>query len=174
MEGSPDCPSPLSCNRAFYVMRALPRHDTCCGPADIAGLSPFAFSVIAGIVATFPLMFIPSFKKLSWLSLLGCISTVVVTVTVIAAVAMDPMREKMPQQVHTSPKAPVHCRVLHHAAASIGVFCSLLQQSCSILQASNARECGAPLSERQSVSGHFCNASDLRLRLCSQRQGMES
>ena len=47
-------------------------------------------------------MFIPSFKKLSWLSLLGCISTVVVTVTVVAAVAMDPMREEMPQQVHTS------------------------------------------------------------------------
>ena len=47
-------------------------------------------------------MFIPSFKKLSWLSLLGCISTVVVTVTVVAAVAMDPMREKMPQQVNIS------------------------------------------------------------------------
>jgi len=67
--------------------------------ADIAGLSPFAFSVVVGTVATFPLMFIPSFKKLSWLSLLGCISTVVVTVTVVAAVAMDPLRDKMPQQV---------------------------------------------------------------------------
>ncbi len=86
----------------------------CCGAADIAGLSPFAFSVIAGIVATFPLMFIPSFKKLSWLSLLGCISTVVVTVTVVAAVAMDPMREKMPQQVHV----PV---VRHSALRGLGV-----------------------------------------------------
>ena len=76
--------------------------DISCVVADIAGLSPFAFSVIAGTVATFPLMFIPSFKKLSWLSLLGCISTVVVTVTVVAAVAMDPTREKMPQQVQTS------------------------------------------------------------------------
>lgn len=50
-------------------------------------------------MATFPLMFIPSFKRLSWLSLLGCISTVVVTVTVVAAVAMDPLRKDMPQQV---------------------------------------------------------------------------
>ena len=55
--------------------------------------------MVVGTVATLPLMFIPSFKRLSWLSLLGCISTVVVTVTVIAAVAMDPLREKMPQQV---------------------------------------------------------------------------
>ena len=69
------------------------------GAAEVAGLSPFAFSVIVGTVATLPLMFIPSFKKLSWLSLLGCISTVVVTVTVMAAVAMDPLREQMPQQV---------------------------------------------------------------------------
>ncbi|CAL5228951.1 g12183 [Coccomyxa viridis] len=84
---------------------------------NIAGLSPFAFSVIAGIVATFPLMFIPSFKKLSWLSLLGCISTVVVTVTVVAAVAMDPMREKMPQQ-----PAPRHGVLRWGIFESIGIF----------------------------------------------------
>ena len=78
-----------------------------CDAADIAGLSPFAFSIILGTVAVFPLMFIPSFKKLSWLSLLGCISTVVVTVTVVAAVAMDPVREKMPQQVRISLPATI-------------------------------------------------------------------
>ena len=78
------------------------------GVAEVAGLSPFAFSVVVGTVATLPLMFIPSFKRLSWLSLLGCISTVVVTVTVIAAVAMDPLRKKMPQQVSPPP--------LHHCA----------------------------------------------------------
>ena len=77
--------------------------DTHAGVAEVAGLSPFAFSVVVGTVATLPLMFIPSFKRLSWLSLLGCISTVVVTVTVIAAVAMDPLREKMPQQVRPPP-----------------------------------------------------------------------
>ena len=81
--------------------------DAHAGVAEVAGLSPFAFSVVVGTVATLPLMFIPSFKRLSWLSLLGCISTVVVTVTVIAAVAMDPLREKMPQQV--SPPALWHC-----------------------------------------------------------------
>ncbi|CAK0784981.1 hypothetical protein CVIRNUC_008186 [Coccomyxa viridis] len=83
----------------------------------VAGLSPFVFSVVVGTVATLPLMFIPSFKRLSWLSLLGCISTVVVTVTVIAAVAMDPLREKMPQQ-----PPPEHGVVRWGIFESIGIF----------------------------------------------------
>ena len=62
-------------------------------------MTPFYFSVVACTVATAPLMFIPSFKKLSWLSMLGCISTVLVTITVLAAVGMDPFREKQPIQV---------------------------------------------------------------------------
>ncbi|EIE27286.1 hypothetical protein COCSUDRAFT_45803 [Coccomyxa subellipsoidea C-169] len=64
----------------------------------ILGMTPFYFSVVACTVATAPLMFIPSFKKLSWLSMLGCISTVLVTITVLAAVGMDPFREKQPIQ----------------------------------------------------------------------------
>jgi hypothetical protein len=52
-------------------------------------------------------MFIPSFKKLSWLSMLGCISTVLVTITVLAAVAMDPFREHLPLQVVYSLR-PLH------------------------------------------------------------------
>ena len=102
----------------------------CYGVADIAGLSPFAFSVIVGIVATFPLMFIPSFKKLSWLSLLGCISTVVVTVAVVAVVVMDPIREKMPQQVHTSLPVltPIGRRLaLGRLSAAFHVLCLKLQ-----------------------------------------------
>lgn len=96
--------------------------DTHAGVAEVAGLSPFVFSVVVGTVATLPLMFIPSFKRLSWLSLLGCISTVVVTVTVIAAVAMDPLREKMPQQV--SPPALWHCS--HVPVTDLAVFhCAL-------------------------------------------------
>ena len=75
-------------------------------------------------------MFIPSFKKLSWLSLLGCISTVVVTVTVIAAVAMDPLRKKMPQQVSLPalwPHGP-----LPLADLSMTLLCPRLQMLCPI------------------------------------------
>ncbi|CAL8462945.1 g2479 [Coccomyxa elongata] len=64
----------------------------------VMGLSPFHFSVVVCTLATAPLMFIPSFKKLSWLSMLGCISTVLVTITVLAAVAMDPFRQHQPIQ----------------------------------------------------------------------------
>ena len=77
-------------------------------------------------MATFPLMFIPSFKKLSWLSLLGCISTVVVTVTVVAAVAMDPLRKEMPQQVR--------CPFLHLSCTYLSLLtaqCCLLLQCCT-------------------------------------------
>ncbi|KAK9907650.1 hypothetical protein WJX75_007699 [Coccomyxa subellipsoidea] len=80
----------------------------------ILGLTPFYFSVVACTVATAPLMFIPSFKKLSWLSMLGCISTVLVTITVLAAVAMDPFREHLPLQ----PPAD-------HAVARWGIFESM-------------------------------------------------
>lgn len=67
--------------------------------AAILGLTPLHFAAVAASVATVPLLFIPSFTRLSWLSLLGCISTVLVTLTVLAAVGLDPTRERMPVQV---------------------------------------------------------------------------
>lgn len=70
-----------------------------CVSTDILGLSPFHFAALVSTVATAPLMFILSFKKLSWLSLLGCMSTVLVTVTVLLAVGLDPLRTHMPKQV---------------------------------------------------------------------------
>lgn len=67
--------------------------------ADILGLTPLHFAAVATSLALVPLLFIPSFTRLSWLSLLGCISTVLVTLTVLAAVGLDPTRERMPIQV---------------------------------------------------------------------------
>ena len=55
-------------------------------------------AIVVGTLAIAPLLFIPSFKKLSWLSMAGCVSTVLVTITMVAAVALDPTREKMPIQ----------------------------------------------------------------------------
>ena len=45
------------------------------------------------------MIFIPSFKKLSWLNLVGCLSTVLVTLTMILSVGIDAERTKMPVQV---------------------------------------------------------------------------
>ena len=65
----------------------------------LLGLDPFHLAVLTITIAVLPLLFIPSFKGLSWLSLIGCCSTVVVVVTVAAVVALDPLRKHMPQQV---------------------------------------------------------------------------
>ena len=59
-------------------------------------------AILIGTLAIAPLLFIPSFKNLSWLSIAGCISTVLVTATVVAAVAIDPSREKMPVQARAA------------------------------------------------------------------------
>ena len=61
----------------------------------------FHVAVVGGTVAVLPLLFIPSFKGLSWLSMLGCCSTAFVVITVAAVVAIDPQRTHMPQQVAT-------------------------------------------------------------------------
>ncbi len=77
-----------------------------CSRADVLGLSPFYVAVVAASVATLPLMFIPSFKRLSWLSLMGCISTLLVTLTVLAAAGLDPHRTHMPVQACPSDHMP--------------------------------------------------------------------
>ncbi len=78
--------------------------------AGVLGLSAHHTAVVVGTLAIAPLLFIPSFKKLSWLSAAGCVSTVLVTATVVAAVAIDPSREGMPVQALAR-------RRLNHAAA---------------------------------------------------------
>lgn len=78
---------------AFRVMREVP------GVAVILGSSPFQAAVFISFVCVLPVLFVPSFKNLSWLNLLGCLSTVVVTLTMLASVALDPRRAKMPVQV---------------------------------------------------------------------------
>ena len=45
------------------------------------------------------MLFIQSFKRLSWLNMIGFISTMVVTATMIVLVALDPFRKHMPTQV---------------------------------------------------------------------------
>jgi hypothetical protein len=78
--------------------------------AGVLGLSAHHTAVVVGTLAIAPLLFIPSFKKLSWLSAAGCVSTVLVTATVVAAVAIDPSRKGMPVQALAR-------RRLNHAAA---------------------------------------------------------
>lgn len=71
-------------------------------PADIGGISPFRFAVFVSFLALLPVLFVPSFRKLSWLNLIGCLSTVLVTLTMAFSVAYDPDRTKMPLQVPLS------------------------------------------------------------------------
>ena len=66
--------------------------------AGLLGYDDFYAAVLISTVAVLPLLFIPSFKGLSWLSLIGCCSTAVVVITVAAVVAYDPQRTRMPQQ----------------------------------------------------------------------------
>lgn len=48
------------------------------------------------------MLFIRSFKRLSWLNLVGFISTLVVTATMVLLILLDPFREDMPK-VHSLP-----------------------------------------------------------------------
>ncbi|KAK9825697.1 hypothetical protein WJX81_006348 [Elliptochloris bilobata] len=72
--------------------------ETLMDDSGVLGMSVHHTAIIVGTLAIAPLLFIPSFKKLSWLSMAGCLSTVLVTITVVAAVALDPKRDKMPTQ----------------------------------------------------------------------------
>ena len=73
-------------------------------------MSPFQFAVAVSMVCMVPMIFIPSFKRLSWLNLVGCISTVLVTVTMVLVVSIDAERTRMPSQVfcYTESQTPVY------------------------------------------------------------------
>lgn len=89
-------------------------------------MDPFHIAVLAMTIAVLPLLFIPSFKGLSWLSLIGCCSTVVVVVTVALVVAFDPLRTHMPQQVSKGGGM-----LQAHAIAK----CKIVQSVCHLSQA---------------------------------------
>lgn len=67
--------------------------------AGIRGVSSFHLAVGGTCILTLPTLFIHSFKKLSWLNMIGFISTMVVTATMVVLVAVDPFRDHMPTQV---------------------------------------------------------------------------
>lgn len=67
--------------------------------ADIAGMSVFHTAVLASLVLTTPLLLVTSLKNLSWLNLVGCMSTALVTLMVVGSVALDPDRSRQPIQV---------------------------------------------------------------------------
>ena len=67
--------------------------------AGIRGISSFHIAVGGTSILIFPMLFIQSFKRLSWLNMIGFISTMVVTATMIVLVAVDPFRHHMPTQV---------------------------------------------------------------------------
>ncbi len=71
--------------------------------AGIRGVSSFHIAVFGTSILILPMLFIQSFKRLSWLNMIGFISTMVVTATMIALVAVDPLRGHMPTQVYLLP-----------------------------------------------------------------------
>ena len=78
--------------------------------AGVLGMDAFHVAVLASTIALLPLLFIPSFKGLSWLSLVGCCSTVLVVITVAAVVALDPLRAHLPHQASPSPLSFAYSR----------------------------------------------------------------
>ena len=70
--------------------------------AGVAGISSFHAAVGGTSVFILPMLFIQSFKRLSWLSMVGFVSTMVVTGTMLVLVAVDPLRKHMPSQVRAT------------------------------------------------------------------------
>ena len=67
--------------------------------AGIQGVSSFHIAAAGTSLLILPMLFIQSFKRLSWLNMVGFTSTMVVTATMLLLVAVDPFREHMPAQV---------------------------------------------------------------------------
>lgn len=70
-----------------------------CLHADILHQSSFHFAIWVSMIAMVPMLFLPSFKKLSCFNLLGCISTLLVSCTILGVMLSDISRTKMPIQV---------------------------------------------------------------------------
>ena len=65
----------------------------------LLGWSPLQLGVAVSAAALAPVLMLPSFTKLSALSLVGCISTIMVVLSLVGTVASDPLRRHMPVQV---------------------------------------------------------------------------
>ena len=72
------------------------QHDVDCS-AGLWGLSTFQVAAGLSLAVTLPMLLIPTFQKLSWLNLMGFLSTGLVTATVMAAAVSDPSRSKQHQ-----------------------------------------------------------------------------
>ena len=68
----------------------------------MAGISSLHAAVGGTSLLILPMLFIQSFQRLSWLSMVGFVSTMVVTATALALVAVDPLRKHMPIQVRAA------------------------------------------------------------------------
>lgn len=83
----------------------------------IRGISSFHIAVSGTSILIFPTLFIQSFKRLSWLNMIGFISTMVVTATMIVLVAVDPFRHHMPTQ-----PPPAHISADWNIIQACGIF----------------------------------------------------
>ena len=72
------------------------QHNVGCS-AGLWGLSTFHVAAGLSLAITLPMLLIPTFQKLSWLNLMGFLSTALVTATVMAAAVSDPGRSKQHQ-----------------------------------------------------------------------------
>lgn len=93
-------------------------------------MSPFHFAVAVSMVCMVPMIFMPSFKRLSWLNLVGCVSTVLVTVTMVFVLSIDADRSRMPVQVclpphseTTSFPSPMPNMYVHRPRQQLYVLC---------------------------------------------------
>ena len=71
------------------------------------GFSPLSEAVFLSVLAIGPLLFILSMRRLSVLSSMGFLSTVLVTLAVGAAAVVDPHRRAIPQQVRNCQSAQI-------------------------------------------------------------------
>lgn len=103
--------------------------------AGVAGMSSFHAAVGGTSLLILPMLFIQSFKRLSWLSMVGAVSTMVVAATMLCMVALDPLREHMPSQVRgtacnvATPPRYGHCDDRHLAVHHFSCLMAFLLPS---------------------------------------------
>ncbi|KAK9821002.1 hypothetical protein WJX74_000120 [Apatococcus lobatus] len=64
----------------------------------VFGYSATQAAITISLVAMAPQLIAPSLRSLAWLSALGCLTTVLVALTLLVTVGLDPLRSKMPIQ----------------------------------------------------------------------------
>lgn len=88
----------LSSALTWALCISMCTHDTRCDCiTGLHGINSFHWAVGIICLLILPTLFIQSFKRLSWLNLVGFATTLVVTATMIALIVADPFREDLPQ-----------------------------------------------------------------------------